>query len=356
MKGKFKKFKKYLTLPNITGVLVLLVVSFISFISIVHAAPNFTWAKVRLDRMAASTATTGTICAKPGVSATEGKVIVKFPSDFTVNTTLTNWTINTSPQGWSETGPQPTGWLGVGTSAVAADNGAKTVTFNSGDIIAGTAYCFNWSSTAALTTGASASNLQGYVNTQTASSVDIEKTAVAFAIISANADLITVTAQVNPTFSFSLSGNTAPFSGALQNSATTETSAITATITTNAPNGWTTWVKSANAGLTSASPGATTINTIGTYDGAPSTLSGGTPGYVLRVATAGGSSTPAAEYTVGSVDQGGTLTTAYNYAAYSTASASGDTVTFYERARVSTTQVPATDYTDTLTVVAAGMF
>jgi hypothetical protein len=356
MKEKFKKVKKYLTLPNITGVLALLVISLVCFISVAHAAPNFTWARVRLDRMAASTATTGTVCAKPGVSATEGKVIVKFPSDFTINTTLANWTINTSPQGWSETGPQPTGWLGIGTSAVAADNGAKTVTFNSGDLIAGTAYCFNWSNATALTTGASASNLQGYVNTQTAGSVDIEKTAVAFAIIGSNADLITITAQVNPTFSFSLSGNTAPFSGALQNSATTETSGITATITTNAPNGWTTWVKSANAALHSASPGATDINTVGTYDGNLSTLSGGSPGYVLKVATSGGSSDAAKEYKAVGADDGGTLTTTYNYAAFSSAAASGDTVTFYGRARVSNTQVPASDYTDTLTVVAAGMF
>ncbi|MCX6761751.1 MAG: hypothetical protein NTY33_02800 [Candidatus Moranbacteria bacterium] len=115
-------------------------------------------------------------------------------------------------------------------------------------------------------------------------------------------------------------------------------------------------MKSANAGLVSASPGATTIATAGSIDGSPTTLSAGTTGYVLKVATSGGTSAAAGEYLSPGADQGGTLATAYNIAATETAPSNAETVTFTERARVATTQPPATDYTDTLTIVAAGMF
>ena len=105
--------------------------------------------------------------------------------------------------------------------------------------------------------------------------------------------------------------------------------------------------------------GQATFNaTVGTYP-TITTLSTSTTGYLLKVATTngtGGSCAPAAGYTTSGSDDGGALSTAFQIAAAGTASTAGDTATFTERARVATTQTPAADYTDTLTVVAAGMF
>ena len=312
-----------------------------------QAAPNLTQAMVRTDRMKAAEATTGTVCARPTSTATEGKVLVTFPAGYTVGLSAT-WTTGVVTTGW------PAGAVAWPTIQAAGTSSGQIVTFTGGDLTVGTTYCFNWVLTTALTTASAANDMIGYIETQTGASATIDKSAVAFSTVSS--DVIVITGSVNPTFSFALPTNTDTFTSALSNGATAETSGSAATITTNARNGWTTWVKSANAGLVSASPGATTIATVGTYDGTPTTLSAGTTGYVLKVATSGGTSAPAAEYLSPGADQGGTLTTAYNIAATETAVSSAETVTFTERARVATTQPPAADYTDTLTVIAAGMF
>lgn len=343
-----KGIMKKISLANVLLLLLAIILPIFYYAPAAMAAPNLTIAMVRLDRMKAATATTGTVCARPTTTATEGKVLVTFPAGFTVGLSAT-WTVNTTNIGWPGS-PTPTAWPSIATGTSAS----QVVTFTSGDLTVGTTYCFNWALTTALTTASAANDMVGYIETQTGASVTIDKSAVAFSTITE--DTILITGAVNPTFSFSLPTNTDNFSSVLSNGATASTSGSTATITTNARNGWTTWVKSANAGLVSASPGATTIATVGTYDGTPTTLSAGTTGYVLKVATSGGTSAPAAEYLSPGADQGGTLTTAYNIAASATAAAAAETVTFTERARVATTQPAAADYTDTLTVVAAGMF
>jgi len=196
----------------------------------------------------------------------------------------------------------------------------------------------------------------GYVETQTGASATIDKSAVSFSTVTS--DTISVTGSVNPTFSFSLPTNTDNFSTALSNGSTTATSGSTATIMTNARNGWTAWVKSANAALHSASPGATDITTVGSYP-TISTLSTSTTGYLLKVTTTngtGGAAAPAAGYTASGSDDGGALSTSFQLAAAGTSATGGDTVTLTERARVATNQPPAADYTDTLTVIAAGQF
>lgn len=314
-----------------------------------EAAPNLTIAMVRLDRMQGGAVTTGTICARPTTAATEAKVIVTFPATFTVGASA-NWDTGVVTTGWPGS-PTPTAWPSIQAQGTAS---GQVVTFTGGDLTVGTTYCFNWTNTAAITNPSATNNMIGYVETQTGASATIDKSAIAFSTVTS--DVIVITGAVNPTFSFALPTNTDTFTSVLSNGATAETSGSAATITTNARNGWTTWVKSANAGLVSASPGASTIATVGTYDGTPTTLSSGTTGYVLKVTTSGGTSAPAAEYTTTGANDGGTLTTAYNIAAAETAPSSAETVTFTERARVATTQPPATDYTDTLTIIAAGMF
>src|SRR5436305_1159230 len=59
---------------------------------------------LRIDRMATTTATGGTICLTPQTTATEGKVVVTFPATgasadathFGVNQTAGNWTVTTT--------------------------------------------------------------------------------------------------------------------------------------------------------------------------------------------------------------------------------------------------------------------
>ena len=172
-----------------------------------------------------------------------------------------------------------------------------------------------------------------------------------------------VTATVPATFSFALSGNTDTFTGNLSTT-TTSTSGRTVTISTNAASGWVAWVKSANAALNSASTGSS-IATAGSVDNAPTDLASST-GYVLDVnittdsGTGTGTITQAsnygAEYNGTNSTSGGTLSTSFQPIAASDGTTDGDILTLIERAKISAVQAAATDYTDTLTVVAAGRF
>jgi len=343
-----KRFMRGLSVANILSLVALIVLPAIYYASTAQAvAPNLTIAMIRTDRMQASAITTGTVCARPTTVGTEAKVLVTFPAGYTVGASA-NWAVGVVTTGWPGS-PTPTAWPGIAAGTAAS----QVVTFASTDLTVGTTYCFNWTNTAALTNASAANNMVGSIETQTGASATIDKSLVAFSTVSS--DTIGITGIVNPTFSFSLPTNTVTFSTALVNGSTTETGTSVATISTNARNGWTTWVKSANAALNSASPGTPSIATVGSYP-TITTLSSGTTGYLLKVTAAGGSAAPAAGYTTAGADDGGALSTSFQIAAADTAAAASDTVTFVARARVPTTQPAANDYTDTLTVIAAGMF
>ena len=325
-------------------------------------AAGFQQAWVRLDRMSASTFVSGLVCVKTPATntGTEADVQVVFPSDFTVSTTLTDWAVATTNL--------PTGatvWPGIA-QATAANNGTKTVTFPSTDL-AGTAtlYCFRWTnSSAALQTGSAGGSKTGTVTTRATGPTNLDTAGYATAVVSSGADLIGVTATVDPTFTFSLSANTDTFASALSTTAQLS-NGVTATITTNAASGWVAWVKSANAALNSLSTGAT-IATLGSIDDATTSLTVANYGYLLDVtftdsATGGtGTVTQGAgfgqEYDGNSSNTGGTLSTTFQPIASASGLTDGDTVTLKEVARVTAIQAAATDYADTLTVVAAGRF
>ena len=177
-------------------------------------------------------------------------------------------------------------------------------------------------------------------------------------------DQIGIIGVVPPTFSFDLDATTDSFTSALSPDTVTSTSGRTATIGTNANNGWVAWVKSANNGLTSASTGRS-INTYGTINDTPTDLSTltNTDAYNLNVHITtdvnAGSVTQGAgygqEYT-GNATSGGTLTNTFQPIASGSGATGGDVLTLKERARISALQQAATDYTDTLTVVAAGRY
>jgi hypothetical protein len=63
-----------------------------------------------------------------------------------------------------------------------------------------------------------------------------------------------------------------------------------------------------------------------------------------------------AEYNGTNTTSGGTLSTTFQPIAAANGTTDGDVLTLIERAKISAVQAAATDYTDTLTVVAAGRF
>jgi hypothetical protein len=316
-------------------------------------AGNFQQISVRLDRLKASTATGGTVCAQPQTAGTEADVQVTFPSGFTVSGTAGNWTVTTTnlPSG-------ATAWVSIGTASAVS---GQTVTFPSGDLVVGTLYCFNFTGTSTLTTSTAGNDKTGTITTRTSGPATIDSSGYALSIVSD--DQIVVTATVPATFSFALSGNTDTFSGNLSTT-TTSTSGRTVTISTNAAAGWVAWVKSANAALNSAGTGAS-IATAGSVDNTPSDLAS-TTGYVLDVdittdsGTGTGTVTQAsnygAEYAGSNSTSGGTLSTTFQPIAASSGTTDGDVLTLIERAKITAVQAAATDYTDTLTIVAAGRF
>jgi len=305
-------------------------------------------ASVRLDRMQASSATTGMVCAKTAtVDVTESNVVVTFPAGFTLGLAAT-FTVDTAnlPSGASV-------WSGIGT---ATNVTGQAVTFPSSNLTADTLYCFNWINSSAVTNNTAGGSQTGTIASGGNSS------AYAVAVVSSGADQIGVTATVPATFTFALGGTTA----ALGTLSTTTASAtgVTATIATNAASGWVAWVKSANAGLFSASTSAT-VSTAGTINDTPSDLAG-LDGYVLDVdittdsGTGTGTITQAAgygaEYAGANATSGGTLSTTFQPIAASNGTTDNDVLTLIPRAKISAIQAAAPDYADTLTVVAAGRF
>lgn len=317
-------------------------------------AASLQQAWIRFDRMATGTATTGTVCAKTAVAvATESNVVVTFPTGFTLGVFGT-FTVDIAnlPNG-------ATGWLGILT---ATNVTGQAVTFPSSDLTADTLYCFNWTSTTAVQTGSAGANQTGTIASGGNSS------AFSTDILTAGSDLINVTATVPPTFTFALGTNAAAL-GTLS-PATTSATGVTATIATNAAAGWVAWVKSANAGLLSGSTTATVPTGDSATDNTPLDLAA-TAGYVLDVnytdsAVGTGSISQALnygqEYAGGTNADavtgtaGGNLSITFQPIAASNGTTDNDVLTLIVRAKISAIQAAATDYADTLTVVAAGRF
>jgi hypothetical protein len=346
---------------KISRISLILVFSFVSILQVllftfqVHATAATGY--VRLDRMATSatgTASTGaTICMTPQTTGTVAKVLISFPGNgtagaasFGLSSTAANYTLGTSniPAGSSA-------WPGIGSnpSSVATN----VITVASSTLTLGTQYCFNFVGATTITNPSSTgTNLTGTIQTQTAGSAPIDTINWATAIISN--DQIAVTASVPSTFSFSLSGNTATL-GTLTTSGATSASAITASVSTNANNGFLSWVKSANAGLNSPSSGGTLPSASFVATGGNIVDMASTSGYVLDVQNTS-SSTITAYYAGNGSTSGGNLSTNYQQTASSAAPVNNAQFTLAVRARAAATTKAATDYADTLTVSASGQF
>ncbi len=349
---KHKSFKKLSSIVAAFAILGAVILPFATPASAASLSNTY----IRLDRIAASTATSVRVVFKTSaVNGTEAKVVVDFDtgSSFTVNTTQTITTAACA----SETGftALPTGT----TLAATGDNSAKSVTVTAvSDLAVSTTYCFDLTSTTAVTTP-TAGIYTGNVATQTAGSAAIDNIDVAERII-AN-DQIVVNASVPPSFTFALSGNTDTIP-AINSGTISSSTGRTVTITTNASKGWIAWVRSLNGGLTSASASKTILTT--QVGSAAHTLSASAEDYALDVdlttdAAGGGTVTIDSFYNGASTSAGGGIdNTKLRPIASSngTAGGSGDVLTLIERASAAVDTPAANDYTDTLTVIGAGSY
>jgi hypothetical protein len=356
---------KSFSLLNILGLIALLVLPLLFFVPQAQASMMKT-TFVRLDRMAAATTTTLLVCAQPATSsAVNVDVQVAFPAGFTVNTTTpaTTWAATTA-----NIPASTTAWPGIAGATPTVSSQTVTWTYSGNQTLnTGTTYCFTAASTSPypLTNAAAANNYVGTITTRTTAGATIDSGSYALSTISTN-DQITVNGTVTPTFTFTFTGGTDTFSPTLSNAAVSVTAGRNASVVTNAANGWVMWVKSANAGLNSATTGAT-IPTAGSVDDVPTVLASGTNGYVLDATVTADSATAGtgtvsqaagygAEYHGNGTTSGGTLSNVFQPIAAANGPTDTDTMTLTERAWVSAIQKAASDYTDTLTVVAAGRF
>lgn len=361
-KTKNKNMKQGI-LKGISGVTVLGLLIFlmapILFIKKAEAA-DLAEAYVRIDRLKRNTATSGMVCAKAATIGVEDDIQITFPTGFDVNTTEANWVVNDDnlPNG-------STFWIGMTDGVTDADDvTGQVVTFPSGNMVVGTLYCFNFSGTNTLTTKDAAENDQVGIITTRVATVPLDTAEYALSTITD--DQIVITATVPPIFTFDLSDNTDTFTTNLSPTSIVSTSGSnTVSISTNASNGWVAWVKSANAGLDSASAGASIATAGDPDDNTPEDLDSVT-GYVLDVnittdsGTGDGTVTQAsnwgAEYAGADTTEGGSLATTFRPIAASDGTTDGDVLTLIERTKIIAVQQAATDYTDTLTVIAAGRF
>jgi hypothetical protein len=186
-----------------------------------------------------------------------------------------------------------------------------------------------------------------------------DSTTVAVRTVSSNADQIAVSASVNPTFSFSLSSNSAALS-TLTTANPTESSAINGTVSTNAAQGWQMWAAdlSGTPGLRSTTA-SKTIAYSPSAGAAASALSSGNEGYNLGSRSISG--TTCGTPTYGNFNSGtqyvgsgldGTLRSLVSV----TGAADTCALALRVNASISATTPAATDYAGTVTVVAAGKF
>lgn len=315
------------------------------------SAAAFTTATVRLDRMKSSQATTVRVLINPATVASEAKVAIDFP-DFTIGSP----TVSTAGNLTVDSATALPGTL-------VANNSGTTITITGvTDLTVGTLYGFDI--TAGVTNPGSTGTTDITVSTLTAGDAEIDSSIITTEIISN--DQIVVNASVGATFTFALSANSASL-GALSDSSVAASSPITATVTTNAASGWYLWAKDTNnngSGKGSLHSAANGHNIAGTDapGTASRTMSSGSEDFGMgaTVTHGAGTGTPAVTSAYdGASSKVGTLDpTGYRPVSYSngTSTGSGDVTSLVFRAAISNSTPPATDYSDTITVVAAGSF
>ncbi len=304
------------------------------------------------------------VVVKPASTATEAKVKITWPdttaNGFTVNATNTNHTTSTTGLPATYHGEALNSWPTIQANATTVtDNGNTTdVVYTSGDMTAGTLYGFYVTGGITNPTAGNAGTKQVIITTQDSVPATIDSSTVAVDTVGTNGDQVTLTATVDPSFNFALSGNSIAL-GALSTSARTQGS-VTVDIDTNANNGWIAWMRSEGGAATLAS--ATTSDSISSTDTSSCvTTAIGSKGYVVDVNSSAGTNTSGAltvatEYACTDAQAGGVISTTYEQIADRTGVVDSDTLTLNAIVTISATTKAGSDYTDTWEVVGAGDF
>jgi hypothetical protein len=311
---------------------------------------------MRCDRMAAATDPGDCLIVFTTSSAvfTEASIKLTLDSEWVsatnFSTTAGNYTVSTSGL--------PAGVTAMPGIATADNVTSNTIRFPVTALATSTTYGFFITGTGLISNPSASNTINNIVFTRDSGDTTTGDTKTLVVPTISN-DQIAITATVAPTFTF-VFGNNSQALGTLATGSVISGSGTGITITTNAQGGWTAWVRSTNAALTSA-VASHSIATAGTINATPNTLSPGTEGYVLDVdlttdATDGGAVTLDAEYNGGSTSAGGTLSTTLQPIASANGTANGDVLTLIPRAAISGSTPAAGDYADTLTVVGAGIF
>lgn len=321
----------------------ILVLSFFYFSANKAMAAQFSQATIRYDRMMTGKPTSLLVILVPTTVGTEAKIKLVFPG--ALNMTAVPTAVGVT---------QPGGIIAIPGSLVVAGSGTSMMVTGLTDLTVGTSYAMTIS--VGFTTPA-AGAYSDSVTTLTSGDVVIDSTTVTSRVISN--DQVVITANVPPTFTFVLTGNTDAFTTDLSSGSVVSTYGIGLTVSTNAPRGWTGWVKSANAALSSITSGES-IGTSGTVNATAEPCVPGTDCYVLDVAVTKGSGAGALtadpEYGGNGSTTGGTLTTGYLPFASQTKKVSNDLVVFKAHATIVADKAAGSDYTDTWTIVGAGNF
>lgn len=319
----------------------------------VHAA-ELSEAFVRLDRLKASTATGGTVCAKPSATHTTAldAVVVTWPTGFSVNTTGSNWAGTGSTLGGATAMP------GIAAATPTVSGQDVTWTFATDQTVtSGTMYCFTFASSSTLTNATAGNDKTGTIQLTDATPSSNETSTYGLSIV--GEDQVTVDADVPALFTFTVP-DTALDHGTLSTSSVdVDAQSSAMAVNTNAENGWVVWLKADSTngfGLFSTSASDTIGDRVADAD-TLATAGAGTEDWLISVSL-GASGSVVTEFDGNETTTGGRLPAdgTFEQIASHTTVSDDDTVTLTSLAAISSTNKAATDYQEILTVVAAGNF
>lgn len=313
------------------------------------AAASLSNSYLRINRMATSTVTSARLVFKTaGAGATT--VSVNMNGADSTTWTGTAGVVNATQTASSASCAADTGATALPGTLAASGSGSTVTITGVTALAAATSYCVDLTSASALTTPNTAGEYHPVV---TAGADNIT-----LAVRVVTNDQIVVNAVVPPTFNFVLSGNIDNFSSNLSAGSVVQTSGVTATVNTNAKNGWLAWAKDSNTGLTSTAAAKTIPSTT---PGTSATLTAGTEGFAFGITnvvqgSGTGTTTAATAYNAQAGAHGSGLDATLRQIASSTGTANGAVLTLKAASAINSSTPAANDYTDTITVIGAGNF
>ncbi len=339
-------------------VIALFVSTFAPFLVAPASATTVNKVIVHLDRIKTGVASTGWVCTVPSVTTNLTSYVVTFPATFTLAVAGSWASNNTSNVAW------PAGAVSLTTvTSTPASVSGQVVTWTVSFTTPSTAtyYCLNW--TAGLTsTGASGASQSGTFATNADATAKGWSTAIV-----ANDQIVINNTTVPPIFALTFGANTDGFTSNILSSTNTrfDTTGVTLTLQTNATSGWTVWALSATSSggkgaLNSVLAGNYKITGVDAIASAANAYAGTLEDYGLSSSIAAGTGTADAAYIRGAGPNYGTLD-AVNFRAIAagtvpTTNGTDSQILVKLHAAIQNSTPAATDYTDTITIVGAGIF